>query len=47
VRSIALGDRWSGDVEVSGNRIKVDTMRQGPADDSAKLHTTTYEAVRP
>jgi hypothetical protein len=47
VRSIALGDRWSGEVEVSGNTIKVGTMRQGPADDSAKLQTTTYEALRP
>jgi hypothetical protein len=34
VRNVALGDRWDGDVKISGNTILVTTMRDGPADTS-------------
>jgi hypothetical protein len=36
IRSVALGDRWDGDVKISGNAIRVTTTRDGPANDSAR-----------
>jgi hypothetical protein len=46
LRSIALGDRWDGDVTITGNTIRVVTTRNGPADDSARP-PMTIEAKRP
>ena len=46
IRSIALGDRWSGDVSIAKNAIHVVTTRNGPADDSARA-PMTIEAKRP
>jgi hypothetical protein len=47
VRSIALGDRWDGEVAIEKNTVRVTTTRSGPADDSGKRRTTTIEARRP
>jgi hypothetical protein len=47
VRSIALGDRWDGDIRIEKNTIHVVTTRKGPADDSGKRETMTIEARRP
>jgi hypothetical protein len=47
VRSIALGDRWNGDIKIEKNTIRVVTTRKGPADDSGKRETRTIEAKRP
>jgi hypothetical protein len=46
LRSIALGDRWDGDVTITGNTIRVVTRRNGPADDSARP-PMIIEAKRP
>jgi hypothetical protein len=46
LRSIALGDRWDGDVTIAGNTIGVVTRRNGPADDSTRP-PMTIEARRP
>jgi hypothetical protein len=47
VRSIALGDRWNGEIKIDKNIIRVTTTRKGPADDSGKRQTMTIEAKRP
>ena len=47
VRNVALGDRWDGDVKISGNTILVTTMRDGPADTSGASKTTRIKATRP
>ncbi len=47
LRDIPLGDRWDGNVRISGNRLDIVTTRSGPADDSGKERTTSVEAVRP
>ena len=47
VRSVALGDRWDGDIRIEKNAIRIVTMRKGPADDSGKRETITIEAMRP
>jgi hypothetical protein len=47
VRSIALGDRWNGEIKIDKNIIRVITTRKGPADDSGKRQTMTIEAKRP
>jgi hypothetical protein len=47
VRSIALGDRWDGEIRIEKNAIRVVTTRKGPADDSGKRETMTIEARRP
>jgi hypothetical protein len=47
VRSIALGDRWDGEIAIEKNTVRVTTTRSGPADDSGKRRTTTIEARRP
>ena len=36
IRSVILGDRWAGELKVSGNAVGVITTRNGPADDSAR-----------
>jgi len=47
LRSIALGDRWDGDVSIAKNSIRVVTTRKGPADDSGARTTMTIAAERP
>jgi hypothetical protein len=47
LRSIALGDRWSGEIRIEKNVIRVVTTRKSPADDSGKRETMTIEARRP
>jgi hypothetical protein len=47
VRSIALGDRWAGEVSIAKNTVKIVTTSSGPADDSGKKRVKTIEAVRP
>jgi hypothetical protein len=47
LRSIALGDRWDGDIRIEGDAIRVVTTRTEPADDSGKSRTLTIEARRP
>ncbi len=46
LRSIILGDRWEGEIAISGNAVTVTTTRNGPADDSARP-PETYTAERP
>jgi len=47
IRSVALGDRWNGEIRIEKNAIRVVTTRKGPADDSGKRETMTIEARRP
>ncbi len=50
IRSVALGDRWNGEVSIAKNAIHVVTTRNGPADDGArapKKAPMTIEAKRP
>ena len=47
IRSIALGDRWDGEIRIEKDAIRVVTARKGPADDSGKHETITIEARRP
>jgi hypothetical protein len=46
VRSVVLGDRWEGELKISGNAIKIVTTRNGPADGSAHPPVTII-AQRP
>ena len=46
LRSVALGDRWEGEVKISGNTIRVTTTRGGPANDGARA-PLTITAERP
>jgi hypothetical protein len=46
VRSVILGDRWEGELKISGNAIKIVTTRNGPADESARPPVTII-AQRP
>ena len=46
VRSVILGDRWEGELKISGNAIKIVTTRNGPAGDSARPPVTII-AQRP
>jgi hypothetical protein len=46
LRSVALGDRWDGEVSIAKNMIHVVTTRNGPANDSARP-PMTIEAKRP
>jgi hypothetical protein len=46
VRSVILGDRWEGDLKISGNAITIVTTRNGPTDDSARPPVTII-AQRP
>ena len=40
VRSVILGDRWEGELKISGNAIRIITTKNGPADDSARAPET-------
>jgi hypothetical protein len=46
VRSVALGDRWDGDVTLAKDTINVVTSRKGPADKGPRT-TMTIKAERP
>ncbi len=46
LRSVALGDRWEGEVKISGNTIRVTTTRGGPANDGGRA-PLTLTAERP
>ena len=46
IRSVALGDRWAGDVSISKNAIHIVTTRNGPVDDGSRA-TTSITAARP
>ena len=46
VRSVILGDRWDGDVRISGNAIRIVTTRNGPADEAPRA-PVTITATRP
>jgi hypothetical protein len=46
LRSVTLGDRWEGEVKISGNTIRVTTTRGGPANDGARA-PLTITAERP
>jgi hypothetical protein len=47
IRSVALGDRWNGEIRIEKNAVRVVTTRKGPADDSGKRETMMIEARRP
>lgn len=47
VREVSLGDRWQGDVKISGNAIEIQTMKSDPSDTSGKVATQMIEARRP
>ena len=47
LRSIPLGDRWNGEIDIKKNTITITTTRKGPADDSGARETTAIEATRP
>jgi hypothetical protein len=46
IRSVVLGDRWDGEVKISGNVIQVITTRDGPANAGARA-PLTLTAERP
>ena len=46
VRSIALGDRWEGDVSIAKNTVRVVTTKSGPADRGSRA-TMSITATRP
>ncbi len=46
IRSIALGDRWEGEVRISGNAVRVTTTRDGPAGSKTRA-PLTVTAERP
>ncbi len=46
LRSVALGDRWDGEVNIAHNSVRVVTTRRGPADAGART-TKTIAAERP
>jgi hypothetical protein len=46
IRSIALGDRWNGQVSIAKNTIHIATERNGPGDRS-ESPPSTIEATRP
>lgn len=46
IRSVVLGDRWEGEVKISGNAIRVTTTRGGPANDGTRA-PLTIAAERP
>jgi hypothetical protein len=47
IRSVALGDRWNGDVRIDGNAIVVTTTGGIPAGQARKPSTMTITAERP
>lgn len=46
IRSVALGDRWEGEVKIAGNAVRVTTTRDGPTDGKARA-PLTLTAERP
>lgn len=46
IRSVALGDRWEGEVKLSGDTVHVTTTRDGPANNTAPAPLTII-AERP
>jgi len=46
IRSVALGDRWEGEVKIVGNAVRVTTTRDGPAGGKARP-PLTVTAERP
>jgi len=47
LRSIALGDRWDGEVGIAKNTIHVATTRKGPADRAGTREEMSFEARKP
>lgn len=47
IRSVALGDRWNGDVRIDGNTVLVTTTGGIPAGQAPKPSTMTIKAERP
>ena len=47
LRSVALGDRWNGEISITANTVTVITTRKGPADESGRRETVAIEAQRP
>ncbi|WP_156175620.1 hypothetical protein [Bradyrhizobium sp. LTSP849] len=47
IRSVALGDRWNGDVRIDGNAILITTTGGLPAGQARKPSTMTIRAERP
>jgi len=47
IRSVALGDRWKGDVRIDGNAVVVTTTGGIPAGQAHKPSTMTVKAERP
>lgn len=47
IRSVALGDRWNGEVRIDGNAVLVTTTGGIPAGQASRPSTTTIKAERP
>ncbi|HEX9213740.1 MAG TPA: hypothetical protein VF901_24765 [Bradyrhizobium sp.] len=47
IRTVALGDRWNGDVRIDGNVVLVTTTGGIPAGQARKPSTMTIKAERP
>jgi hypothetical protein len=47
IRSVVMGDRWQGELKVSGNAVRVITTRNGPADNAGARAPYTIVAERP
>ena len=47
IRSVALGDRWNGEVRIDGNAILITTTGGIPAGHARKPSTVTIKAERP
>ncbi|WP_426615021.1 hypothetical protein [Bradyrhizobium sp. McL0616] len=47
IRSVALGDRWNGEVTIDGNAILITTIGGIPAGQARKPSTVTIKAERP
>ena len=47
IRSVALGDRWNGEVRIDGNAVLVTTTGSIPAGQARKPSTVTIKAERP
>ncbi|MFT4120343.1 hypothetical protein [Bradyrhizobium sp.] len=47
IRSVALGDRWNGDVRIDGNKVVVTTTGGLPAGQLREPSTMTIKAERP
>jgi ribosomal protein L28 len=47
VRSVIMGDRWQGELKITGNAVRVITAKNGPADDAGARAPYTITAERP